>query len=304
MSFLIVIPTLNAGALWADTIASIRSQSLFPFDVLVVDSGSIDDTVRFSCEAGFKVQHLCAGEFNHGGTRKRVLLENQSYDFIVFMTQDAIVADIYAIKNILLPFEDSMVFAVCGRQLPRINAGVIETHARLFNYPATAFVMAYADRGVSGVRTAFLSNSFAAYRVSALVDICGFPEDVIFGEDMYVAGRLLKVGGKIAYAANTCVYHSHNYTLIQEMQRYFDMGVFHARESWLRKEFGGAEKEGFKFVISELKYLARHAFWRIPEGLLRTALRYMGFRLGLLEKYLPLPIKKRLCMNKGYFNKS
>jgi rhamnosyltransferase len=80
--------------------------------------------------------------------------------------------------------------------------------------------------------------------------------------------------------------------------------VFHAREPWLRKEFGGAEKEGFKFVISEFKYLAKHAFWKIPEGLLRTALRYMGFRLGLLEKYLPLSIKKRLCMNKGYYNKS
>ncbi len=40
--------------------------------------------------------------------------------------------------------------------------------------------------------------------------------------------------------------------LVQEMKRYFDMGVFHASEPWIRQELGGAEGEGLKFVVSEV----------------------------------------------------
>jgi rhamnosyltransferase len=152
-----------------------------------------------------------------------------------------------------------------------------------------------------GLRVAFLSNSFAAYRLSALDAVGGFPSDVIFGEDMYVAARLIQAGYKIAYAAEAAVYHSHPYTLQQEFRRYFDMGVLHARESWIRNELGSAEGEGLRFVKSELRYLSQHAFWRIPEALLRTLLKYLGFRLGLMEEHIPNRLKRRFGMNKGYF---
>ncbi len=304
MSFSVIVPTLNAGDLWSVWVAAVNDQCQKPENILIIDSGSVDDTVKLSREAGFNVQVLRPGTFNHGNTRKQVVLQSLTYDFVVFLTQDAVLTDKDALQNILIPFEDQSVSAVCGRQLPDQDAGVIEAHARIFNYPAASFVSAYADRKKYGMKTVFLSNSFAAYRVSALVDVDIFPEDAIFGEDMYAAAKLLMAGGKIAYASDACVYHSHNYSLIQEMQRYFDMGVFHAREPWLRKEFGTAEREGLKFVISEFKYLARNAFWRIPEGLLRTVLRYLGFRLGLFEKSIPVSIKIKLCMNKGYFKNS
>jgi rhamnosyltransferase len=151
------------------------------------------------------------------------------------------------------------------------------------------------------LKTAFLSNSFAAYRVSALREVGGFPKKVIFGEDMYVAAKFLESGYKIAYSADACVYHSHRYTILQEFSRYFDMGVFHAREPWLRQALGGAENEGLRFVISEIKYLSRHAFWLIPEAMLRTIMRYAGFRLGLMEHHISLKNKRKISMNPGYF---
>ena len=79
------------------------------------------------------------------------------------------------------------------------------------------------------------------------------------------------------------------------------MGVFHAREPWLRQALGGAENEGMKFVISEIKYLSRHAFWLIPEAMLRTVMRYAGFRLGLVENHISLNIKRKISMNPEYF---
>lgn len=301
MNFSVIIPTFNPGEDWSEGINAISSQSVKPDEVLVIDSGSRDNSVATSVDAGYRVELIEQSLFNHGGTRQLAVNSLTGYDFVVFLTQDAILSDPDSIEHILFPFDDHLVGAVCGRQLPRENAGHIERHARYSNYPATSYIRSIHDVPRFGIKTAFLSNSFAAYRVSALNEVDGFPGNVIFGEDMYVATKLLLSGYKIAYAADACVYHSHKYSIFQEMKRYFDMGVFHAREPWIRQELGGAEGEGIKFVISEFKYLLKHAFWRIPEGLVRTVFRYVGFRLGLMENRLPIWLKRRLAMNKGFF---
>ena len=70
----------------------------------------------------------------------------------------------------------------------------------------------------------------------------------------------------LAYVADATVYHSHSYTILQEFKRYFDIGVFHKRESWILKEFGKAEGEGGKYVKSEFTYLLnKKAYLKIPE---------------------------------------
>lgn len=299
----VIVPTLNAGPAWQGWIQAVLATGVRTYDVYVVDSGSSDNTVAMAVDAGFNVTEIEPGSFNHGATRQLAVESLEDYDFVIFLTQDAILHDSNSIQAILSPFATSQVAAVCGRQLPRINAGPIEAHARLFNYPEVSCINSLKDAGVKGLKAAFLSNSFAAYRLSALGDVGGFPANVIFGEDMYVATKLLLAGFKVAYAAEACVYHSHDHSIAQEFKRYFDMGVFHANEPWIRRELGGAEGAGLRFVISEYQYLLKHAAWRIPEGVLRTLFRYMGFRLGMMEKWIPLRLKRSLAMNTGYFKK-
>jgi len=301
MSFKVIVPAYNPGKIWVSIIQSIKSQSVVPDDVLIIDSGSKDSSLSESLNAGFNVESIDKGLFDHGGTRNLAAQMEPDVDFIIFMTQDALLLNPFSFERILAPFEDEKVAAVCGRQLPRKQAAPIEVHARIYNYPEESFIRSSHDISRYGLKTAFLSNSFAAYRSSALVEVGGFPSNVIFGEDMYVASKLLGAGYQIAYAADACVYHSHGYSLLHEMRRYFDMGVFHTDEPWIREMLGGAESEGFKFLASEYKYLLRHAFWRVPESLVRTVLRYVGFRLGLMHERLPMWLKRRLAMNKGYF---
>ena len=303
MKFALMVPTLNAGAEWSYWLKAFNEQSARPDRLLVVDSGSTDNTAGLAADSGFDVRTIDKSEFDHGGTRQFGLDNLGDVDICVFMTQDAIFSSTYSLDGILAPFDDDGVAAVCGRQLPRKMAGPIEAHARLFNYPDTSSVNSIHDAAKKGLKAAFLSNSFAAYRVSALKEVGGFPSNVVFGEDMYVATKLLLAGYQVAYTAEACVNHSHNYSLLQEMNRYFDMGVFHAEEPWIRQALGGAESQGLKFIFSEFKYLLKHAFWRIPEGLLRTVLRYTGFRLGLKYKKLPAWVIQWLAMNKGYFTR-
>jgi rhamnosyltransferase len=121
-------------------------------------------------------------------------------------------------------------------------------------------------------------------------------------EDSMVATKILLKGWKIAYCAEATCYHSHNYTPFKEFQRYFDIGVFHAREAWYMRTLGGAEGEGKRFVRSELRYLRRYAPALIPAALMRSGLKFLGYRLGRLEHSLPRGIKFVLSMNRGFWN--
>ena len=129
----------------------------------------------------------------------------------------------------------------------------------------------------------------------------GFPQDVIFGEDTITAAKLLLSGWKIAYVAEARVYHSHGYTWTQELNRYFDIGVLHARESWLIREFGATGGEGGRFVRSELNYLWPRYWWFIPSALVRTALKLVGYRLGRIERKLSIRWKRRLSMHHRFW---
>ncbi len=301
LSSAVIVPTLNAGSEWRSWIEALQATGVDEKDVYVVDSGSADDTVLLADNTGFNIIKISSNSFNHGGTRQMVIANIAGYDIAIFLTQDAILCFPDSLQKIISPFDDEQVAAVCGRQLPRKFSGAIEAHARLFNYSDVSCTNSIKDANIKGLKAAFISNSFAAYRISSLTDVGGFPENVIFGEDMYVAAKLLKADYKIAYAADACVYHSHNYSLMQEFRRYFDMGVYHSHEPWVRQDFGGAEGEGVKFVVSEFKYLLKYEAVLIPEAFLRTVLRYAGFRLGLLEQWIPLRSKKLFAMNKSFF---
>jgi len=296
----VVVPTCNAGAVFGVVVDALCNQSQ-ELAVTVVDSASIDSTLAVARRADFNLIEISRETFNHGGTRQVAVDCLTDKDIVVFLTQDAILISKDAIEHMLKYFEDKNVAAVCGRQLPRKESTSIEAHARLYNYSSKPCIRSVNDVKSFGLKTVFISNSFSAYRISALNEVGGFPENVIFGEDMYVAAKLINAGYKIAYAADTGVYHSHDYSIWQEFKRYFDMGVFHSHEPWIRQDFGGAEGEGAKFVVSEFKYLLKHEAVRIPEAFFRTILRYTGFRLGLLEKWLPLRLKRSFAMNKGYF---
>jgi len=245
--------------------------------------------------------------FDHGGTRRWTVESVRRWfkgvELVVFLTQDVGLCQGRSLDRLLRSFEDEHVAAAYGRQLPRPGAKPFEAHARLFNYPERSEVRSLEDRWRLGIKACFFSDSFAAYRVKALEDVGGFPERAIVGEDVIVAAKLLKAGWKIAYVADACVYHSHDLTPTQEMRRYFDIGVFHARESWILQEFGKPEGEGLRFVLSEIRYLWEHARWLIPESFLRAGLKYLGYRLGRAERYLPLAFKRWMSLQKHFWER-
>ncbi len=299
----VIIPIYKPDQKFCKLLDMLKKQRNIDFDVYIIDSGSN----RAGYEAHLKgldyqITKITPEIFNHGGTRRAAAQKYAMYPFLIYMTQDAVPADEFALSRLLEVFNDKNVGCAYGRQLPNHDAGVLGAHARLFNYPAESRVKSLSDAEKIGIKAAFISDTFAAYRTSALKEVGWFPENVILSEDTYVAAKMLVAGWKSVYCAEACVYHSHDYSIWQEFKRYFDTGVFHAREPWIRKQFGQAEGEGKRFVISEIRYVLCHAPYLLPGACIRDAAKLLGYRLGLEEQNIPTILKHLISMNSTFWD--
>ena len=298
----LIIPTYN-GMHHLPKLFEILEQQTIPFELVVIDSSSTDGTSEYLKSRADKFITIKQSEFDHGGTRT-IAAKAASGDILLFLTQDALPKDKYSFERLLDAFKDEEVVAVYGRQLAYPEASLFAQHLRAFNYPEKSYVRSFGDSKEYGLKTAFLSDSFSAYRKSAIERVGWFKEGTIFGEDMHLVARLLLAGGKVAYVADAIVYHSHNYTLLEDFKRYFDTGVFHAREPWLLEKFGKAEGEGKRYVESELKFLlSRGAMLRVPEFFLRNGMKLLGYKLGKNYEKLPRSLAVALSMHKSWWKK-
>ena len=298
----LVVPTLNAGDMWPAWLAAVIGQNYPLHRKLVVDSSSTDNTAKLAQAQGFEVLTISRAEFNHGATRQMAAEYLSDCDLVVFLTQDAILAQQDAIEKLVSVFNNPDISLSYGRQLPHVDAQLIGAHARLFNYGTHSQIKSLSDIATLGIKASFCSDSFACYRRTDLITIGGFKHDLILGEDAQVAARLILSNKKIAYVADALVYHSHDYTLSEEFKRYFDIGVFHAREAEIFGQFGGVSGEGLRFVKSELRYVCqKRQFLLVFSVIIRTLAKYIAYKIGRYERVLPLGLKRFLSMHRGYW---
>ena len=247
----IVIPTCNAGREFVRLLAEIAQQSLSIAYKLVIDSSSTDGTVEAARKYGWQVRCIPRAEFSHGGTRQMAVeLLPKDIEIVVFLTQDVRLPDRYSLEKLLGAFADdreAQVAAAYGRQVPHEGASIYAAVDREFNYPAVSRIKSMADSRDLGIKTTFLSDSFAAYRVQDLRKAGGFPK-INICEDMYVAGRLLLAGKRIAYVAEATARHSHEPKLKDMWCCYREMGRFQKENPWIGESFGSAGGEGRKLV--------------------------------------------------------
>lgn len=302
MKYYIAIPTYNGGEIWKSAVANIKKYAPADLFVHVIDSSSKDDTVAVAVKAGFNVLTIAGSDFNHGGTRNQAVEKYiADYDVVIFLTQDAIPQENF-VKEIMSIFSDDRIACAYGRQLPHLDANPLAKHARSFSYPSKGYICGKENIPEMGLKTVFMSNSFSAYRLSIFKTLGGFPSNTILCEDMFFTAKAVLAGYKVAYAAEAVVRHSHNYTPYEEFRRYFDIGVFHKNEPWIRQSIGGAGGEGKKFILSEVRFLLKHAPHWIPLACINNFMKIIGYKLGQQYEKLPNKMIKLFSMHKRYWS--
>lgn len=249
-----------------------------------------------------EVLHIGPEEFDHGGTRNKGSRLSDA-QVLLFMTQDAVPADKRLVGELVKDLYQSERVAVSyARQLPERDCGYIERYTRQFNYPKAGCLKGKEDIDSLGIKTFFCSDVCAAYKKEIYDKMGGFTEKTIFNEDMILAGQMVLAGYQVAYAAEAKVIHSHNYRGVQQFHRNFDLGVSQAEHP---EVFGGihSESEGIRLVKDTALYLCRiRRPWLIPALVYKSGCKYLGYKLGVNYRKLPVWLIKKCSMSKKYWN--
>lgn len=246
------------------------------------------------------VKHLSKREFDHGRTRN-LGVKLSDADAFVMMTQDAVPADESLLERLLARLRQEEAAVSYARQLPTQESSEIECYTRQFNYPDKSCVKAKEDLPRLGIKTFFCSNVCAAYDRATFDRLGGFVNHTIFNEDMLYAAKAVEAGCKIVYAADACVYHSHNYTNRQQFHRNFDLGVSQAEHPEVFAKYP-SESEGIRMVKGLVAHLRKNGMRnKIPHVIVQSAFKYAGYLCGKHYRSLPRRLVMAMASNKEYF---
>ncbi len=299
----LIIPTYRPGEKFRKLLEALGRQTVLPEKLLILNT----EEKYFHPEdlkdwPHGEVIHLAKAEFDHGGTRDKGARMADT-DLIWFMTMDAVPADEHLLENLKDAFRNPRVAAAYACQLPNPDCGVLERCTRSFNYGEESCVKTLADLERFGVKTFFCSNVCAIYRRSDYVRLGGFEKRTIFNEDMIFAGRLVQAGLAIAYRADAKVFHSHNYSGIQQLRRNFDLGVSQADHPEIF-QMVKSESEGIRMVKSTACWLVRTGRpWLLPKLVWQSGCKFLGYRLGKGYRRLPGWMIRCCTMNPAYWEK-
>jgi len=275
----VIIPTLNAEIYIDDLLSSLKGQSV-KCEIIIVDSSSLDKTASIAASGNAKTVTVRQEDFNHGKARN-IGVQEATGDIVVFLTQDALPFDKRCLENLLKPLESSGIVASYGRQMPRSDASPVECFARLFNYDDKPMIKGRGELSNLGIKTFFFSNACSAIKTKEFKELGGFPENIVMFEDLIFAAKAILKGYKIAYVPEAKVFHSHNFSLMQQFHRYLDAGISLRNNAWIF-EHATANREGLTFLREEIKYLsANHYFRWIPYAIAESVFKFAGFWFGL-----------------------
>lgn len=310
----VVIPVKNGGELFARVLKAVTAQETpWPFEILVIDSGSTDASQEVACSLQARLHVIDPEEFGHGRTRN-LGAQLTCGEYLVYITQDALPASCDWLRKLVEPLEhDTRIAGAFGRHLPYpdcnpVTAREIEAHFSGFGAETNVFWIDDWERYRSDVGYRqflhFFSNNNACLRRRVWQAI-PFPE-VDFAEDQLWAKEVLEAGWSKAYVPSACVFHSHDFNALETFRRAFD----EARA--LKKYFGyelvpsldACLYQWLKFTMRDWSWVAQARLssakrwqWyvRVPT---RALARLSGFWLGGVEN-LPPWIEQRLSRDQA-----
>lgn len=225
----VVIPVYQGGDLLQEVVKRVQSQAgVEPFEIILIDSSSTDGSISKLCtSANLSVIQIAKRDFQHGRTRNLGIAISKS-PYVAFLTQDAVPADVNWLSNLIKPLilneEVDAVFG-CHQAHAWHPAHLNENLASHFksfcsDTPYTKFndLRNYYGACPSYRQLLhFYSDNNACLRKEAWSH---FPyHDVPYGEDQLWADWIIQIGRSKAYADDAVVFHSHNYTALEEYER-------------------------------------------------------------------------------------
>ena len=281
MNCSIVIRAYNEAKHIGRLLEGIRQQTIRDVEIILVDSGSTDDTVSIAESFGARAVHIPSAEFTFGRSLNFGLRE-ATRELVVIAS--AHVYPVYPdwLESLLRPFEDRAVALTYGKQRAPQTSHFSERQIYHQWYP---------DGGKPRQATAFCNNANAAIRRS-LWEKNPYDETLTGLEDLAWAKWAREQGYEIAYVAEAEIVHIHEETPQGVFNRYRREGMA------FKKIYPEAHFSLYDFVRLTTMNILSDIWHAAREGVLWKNLRsifwfrfmqFHGTRMGYRESGLLTP---------------
>jgi glycosyltransferase involved in cell wall biosynthesis len=205
----IVIRCFNEERHIGKLLHGVFSQQEVSFEVILVDSGSTDDTLRIASNFPVRIVTIDSREFTFGRALNRGCAAARGR-FLVFAS-----AHVYPVRmdwftTLIRPFDNPTIGAVYGKQ--RGGEGTKFSERRIFE-------QWFPEHDIPVQDTPFCNNANCAI-LRHLWELYPYNEQITGLEDLLWAQRIAKKGYRVSYASQAEVIHLHNETLTQTFNRY------------------------------------------------------------------------------------
>lgn len=207
----IVIRTYNEERYLDELLAAISSQitDQFNWEVVIVDSGSTDSTLRIAAAHDCRVTHIMKSDFTFGRSLN-VGCEAADGEVLAFLSGHCVPASNCWLQELCKPLANGDVDYAYGRQVGRDTTKYSEAQHFEKWFP-----------GVSKVpQDGFFCNNANAAITKTAWSKYKFNEELSGLEDMFLAKRLVSDGGAVGYVASAPVFHIHDEAWKQVKIRY------------------------------------------------------------------------------------
>ncbi len=218
----IVVPTYNGGRELPDLLEALSRQTGVQLELVIVDSGSADDTVALANAAGAKVVLIPQADFSHSYSRMTGA-NAASGEYLLFMTQDAIPDREDWVLRMLQPCLVSGAAAVSCYETPKADADLL-ARITVWNWKnvmsggADKLTRQPEDTSYDSLRRcAQLSDNACLVKRSIFMELGGHRG--AYAEDLDLGLRLLEAGHSLGILSSVCVIHSHNRTPMYHYKR-------------------------------------------------------------------------------------
>jgi len=170
-------------------------------EIILVDSGSTDDTVKIAEAAGCRIVHIAKSEFSFGRALNRGC-QAANGDILLFASAHVYpVYDTY-VEHIVSAFDRDNVAIAYGRQVGDERTKFSESRVMVKWFP---------DENIWDQQHPFSNNANAAV-LKSVWKASPYDESLTGLEDLDFAQKALANGYKIAYVADAPVVHVHEET--------------------------------------------------------------------------------------------
>lgn len=220
----IIIPTKN-GSRTLDRVLSVvfEQKTLHTYEVIVVDSGSTDNTLGLLSKYPVRLFEISPEKFSHSRTRNYGATLSRAASYLVFLNQDAIPTDEYWLENLIKSIEQGQdVKAVCAMELYEkkkflnvtgVASYVFKNSHVKGSYVIEPFLLSKtADMPKSEQRQLFPFTTVCAIFDKKHFTLHPFNEEVEWGEDLHWAVDNSNQGYKSACTSLAKVFHFHEYS--------------------------------------------------------------------------------------------